>query len=501
MFEILSAVIKTGSGTFFTLILGILSTKIFAVNLGTSGIGLFSLLRQTRDTFLSVTTFHGGTALVQGLASRKNNERRQYSFVVLIIMIISTSVAVLILLIFAPLIAQYVIHQNNPQYTALIRWLSLSVILGTLMMYLGGLLNGYRAIGRLALVTVVPAIITAILAYPTTYLVNQGNLAAFVWIMALSSATGVLVAIMFVKREGWLSIARPIGEALKRENTFPAASYFLSFAFTTVITGLANTWTALVVRSMIVSQKGLSAAGIFDVAWTLSMMYISLALSSFGTYYLPTLSQCKDTEARINLIRRVMRLTLLLVVPLITAVIVLKPFVIHLLYSDQFLESLKIIRWMLIGDYLKATSWVFGVTITASADKKTLLITELLWQAGFLGLSALSLFVFQSLEGIGMAFAVLYLCYLLYTGYYAYTRHHFLPSGNMALKWLVGLLLLIGASALTWSQEQLNWFVIIAGVILALTYSGLSLGLSGLARGILFVRQKAHQVRERHDVK
>ena len=471
MREILLAIFKTGSGSFLTLLLGMITTKIFAISLGPSGVGLFSLLRQTRDTFLSLTTFNGGTALVQGLASRKNAERQQYSLVVFAIILATTILAIILLWSLAPQIARQILHLEDPGAAWLIRWLSLPLFLGTGMMYLSGVLNGYRAIGRLALVHVLSTSVTVVIAYPTAHLVKTGHPAAFVWMMAISSAVGVLAAFEFSRREGWLPFSALLSRGFDKSGSLKLASSFLSFAFTTLITGLASTWAALQVRSLIVAQIGLTDAGIFDVAWTLSMMYITLVLSSFGTYYLPTLSQCEDARTSVPLIHRVLRLTLILVTPMITAVIVLKPLVIQLLYSQAFLPSLQVIRWMLLGDYLKSTSWVFGVTITASADKKTLLWSELLWQAGFIGLSALSLIRFKTLEGIGVAFALLYLFHLAFTFFYAYRRYKSFPPKDMLVKWGVGLALLIGSSIYTWTDYRVNCGAAMLWIGLALVFS------------------------------
>jgi O-antigen/teichoic acid export membrane protein len=489
MRELFYAVVKTGGGSFLNLLLGILTNKIFAVYLGPEGVGLFSLLRQIRDTTLTITTFHGGTALVQGLASRKDEERKNYSLVVFMIMILSTLIAVIALLLFAPQISRSVLNQDSDLSVSLVRSLSIPLVFGTAMMFLVGILNGYRAIGRLAMGQVTITVVTLLLAYPTTLLVQQGNKFALVAMMAISSAAGVIFTYGFVRKQRWFPPLSLIF-SISKDRIVQAGYYFLSFAITTLITGLANTWTSLMIRSMIVSVMGLSVAGIFDVSWTLSMMYITLALSSFGTYYLPTLSQTKDSQAQADLIMRVQRLTQFIIVPLVTAMIVLKPLVIQLLYSSEFLPALTTIRWMLIGDYFKASSWVFGVTITASADKKTLLISEILWQIGFLGLSALSLYKFHTLEGIGIAFVLLYCCHLIFTYIYGTRKYHLMVTFKKFLRWGIGLLILIGASVSTWTSLEVNWAVATLWLVFAIVSSIFSLDEGERARLIVIISKK-----------
>ena len=390
MRELLSAVFKTGSGSFSILILGVLTTKIFAVLLGPSGVGVLSLLRQTRDTLLTLTTFQGNTALVQGLASKSREEQEQYRLVVLLILAISTLLTIIALWFLSPNIANLTFSQSDPETIFMVRLLALPIIFGTGIMYFGAVLNGYRAIGRLAVVQVSVALVTFLLAYPTAYLVGGRSPVYFLLMMTLSSATGLIIAFIFVRRAGWLPDTKLIQRGRTREIFVPHVSYFLSFGIVTLITGVSTTWTILLIRSLIVSQQGLEAAGIFDVAWTLSMIYITMVLTSFGTYYLPTLSQAKETKERTTLIRRVLRLTIIFIIPILTAMIVLKPLVIRLLYSAEFLPALALLRWMLIGNFLRASSWVFGVTIRASADKQALILSELASNLLFLSLCAVS---------------------------------------------------------------------------------------------------------------
>lgn len=473
MLEVILAFIKTGSGSLLILLLGVVSTKFFALYLGPEGIGLFSLIRQARDTFLSLTTFNGGTALVQGLANRQGLLRKRYGFTVLLLIVLDMAIVIPTLLIFAPQIANGIFHRSDATAVALIRWLTLPVVLDTILTFLTNTLNGYRAIGRLVLVQVVSAVVTTALSYPVTILVESGNSVAFIGMMIASSFMGIWVAFEFIRRANWLPLIGNYKTEISRITIFEDGSYFLSFAFTMTIIGLVNTWTILAIRSAITATMGLNVAGIFDVAWTLSMMYISLALSSFGTYYLPRFAQATDNNERRQIITRIFRMTLLIIVPLITLVILFKPLLVKTLYSEEFIGSLKIMRWMLIGDYLKTTSWVFGVTITASADKKVLFWSEMLWQGGFFLFSMTSLFIFKSMTGLGLIFAVLYFGHLLYTTYYVYSRFGFKLSRSLAAQWLAGLVLLLTLSAFTWDGLDFQWGTAMAGGILIIAYVAL----------------------------
>ena len=182
-----------------------------------------------------------------------------------------------------------------------------------------------------------------------------------------------------------------------------------------------------------------------------------------------------DPLVQIELVQRVARLAILLMVPAMTSVIVLKPLVITILYSSEFAPSLEIIRWMLIGDYFKVAAWVFAIPALAYANMRVLFWAEMLWYGGFIAFAALALFGFSSMQGIGVGFLLMYAVLLAYYLHYVRSRHQLPLSRGMTVPWLVGLALIIGASWHTWSDTQVNWFASPLWIGAAVSFSWLSL--------------------------
>lgn len=472
MRELIKATLKTGSGAGGKLLLGMIAVKIMAVMLGPSGIGLYSLLRQTTAFSEGAGTMGGGVALVQGLASREGKAQANYLATTFWIFVLGATLAIILLFVLAPWISLWIFDRSDGQTITLIRWLAVPVALGVASTYLLGVHNGFRAIGTLALLKVLGSAAMALLAYPVSRLVEVGYPVAFIAMVSAPPAVGVVLGAWSALRRKWLTpLFRSPRESFREE----AFRHFISFASTMSVIGLVTVGVGLVVRSLIVRHSGLASAGVFSVAWTLSMTYIMLILSSFGTYYLPTLSQTVSTLDRTMLMQRVMRLVTLLVVPLITGVIVLKPLVVQILYSEEFTPALEIIRWMLIGDYFKVAAWVVAMPAIAYANMKVFFWTELLWNIGFLGLTALTLFEFDSMQGIGVSFLVVYMVYFAYYLYYACSRHQFPLTKGLVWPWLLGLVLLLGASWYAWSDVTVNWLVAPLWISAAISLSWFSL--------------------------
>lgn len=454
MREIFKAALKTGIGSMGFLLLGMLAMKIMAVVVGPSGVGLYSLLRQTMDFSNNLGTLGGGTALVQGLASRKGQARDDYlvtTFWIFLIGALSTSI---VLLVFAPWIALWVFDRNDGQTTNMVRGLALPVVLLVGSTYLNGVINGFRAIGLLALLQVLGAAAAVLLVYPVSLLVEVGYPLAFIALISAPPAIGVALGTWSAVKAGWLN---PLLSNLRISFHSDSLRHFFSLAGTMLVTGLATAGTVLVVRSLLVHYEGFASAGIFAAAWTLSMTYVMVVLTSFGTYYLPTLSGTGDPLDRVVLMQRVMRFATLLSLPLVTSVIVLKPLAIETLYSSEFIPALEIIRWMLIGDYLKIAAYVVAMPVLAYADMKVFFWTELLWSVGFLAFATLALSRFGSIQGLGAGFLLMYAVILAYYLHYARSRHQLPLTRATVGPWLIGLTLVVGASWYTWSDTQVHW--------------------------------------------
>jgi O-antigen/teichoic acid export membrane protein len=472
MYEILAAILKTGTGSAIGLALAAAAAKIIAVTVGPSGFGLFSLLRQTYQTAIAFATLGGLTAVVQGISSQAGRARTQYVVTAGGIFLLGGLAGSMVLFFMAPQWAHWVLGRRDLESVLLMRWLSLPLFLGVLQAYASGVLNGHRAVGKLALVHSANGAALAILAYPAAYLVVRGDIRAFAWLLGAVALVSASLASLFVIRAGWLTPAMVVSPS---PVSAQAARHFFTVAGPMLMTGLVSTGTLLALRALIARQFALSGAGFFDAAWTLGTMYTVLLLMSFMTYYLPTLSQTTDLQARLLLIGRMLRLSTSLLVILITAVIVLKPFVVSMLYSDKFHPALSILRWMLIAEYFRTSGQVFVMPILGRADMKTYSYIEVGWNAGFFVLSALAVLSLAWLPGVGLAYLIMYAAYLVYAFLHVRAHENFRVGRSLLWRWIIGLLIVAGSSVHSWTDAAVRSSVAVPWLVLAGIFAGSAL--------------------------
>lgn len=453
MRTLITGIFKTGVGVVANLLIGVISIKIMAVMLGPSGTGFFSLIRQAVITMSSVAA-GGQTALVQGVASKEGIAQVNYVRSTFWLFIIGGSLSVILLELFAGNISLVIFGQTDASQILLVRWLALPIFLTFIYIYLKSVLNGYRAIGRLAIVEIIGPLTTLLFVYPACINVSQGYVLSFVWLISAAQILMIVACYRILKSNKWLPSLFAKNKILVEIEDF---RYFINITKVTFLTAIISTGSIFAVRAIVANQGGLDQAGFFDLAWTLSGSYVMLILASFGTYYMPTLTQTVGNENRCKLIRQVLKLATLIMIPLIIFVISFKPLLITTLYSVEYITSLKQVRWMLIGDYLKITSWILAIPVIVNSDMKIYFWTEVAWCFGFVILSAISIFYFNSLEGIGVAFIILYLMLVIYYQRYVSKVYGLKLSGELILPWLIGFLFVIIASIHKWNETSVNW--------------------------------------------
>lgn len=468
MRELLQALLKTGGARVASIGLNILSIKIFASILGPYGVGLFSMVQQILRTTSALASFGGQTAIVQGVSNRKEDARVAFLTTALQVMAASLFLTACLMIILAPWIARCLFHTPDPIFTRLIRWLSLPLIFTVAMAYLNSLLNGLRAIGRMALAQIISAGVLTLLAYPCALSVSKSSALAFVFALSFSLGAGALASFLFCFKAGWIKRIAVGFRSSLRLSDFKA---FLSFAGVMLSLDIISTSALLLIRSLVIQHGGLETAGIFGAAWSVSMQYVTLMLGSFSAYYLPSLTRLGGNSERAKLIENMALLSIIIMIPLTATVIAAKPLIINLLYTNDFLPSLKIMRWMLIGDYLRTTGWCFGMTLIAFARVRIFMLKEATLHLLNLGFVYYALMFRSDIEWIGIGVLIvnginLAFLLLLVARAYRFARPKLLIGG-----WLSGLGILLTASWLTWNDQGIIWSKTLSIIMVAVIHA------------------------------
>lgn len=229
-----------------------------------------------------------------------------------------------------------------------------------------------------------------------------------------------------------------------------AARGFLTMSGSMLAGGAAASLVLLAARARILHQQGFAVAGQFDAAWAISMNHVSLVLASLQTYCLPALARTRDRAERSAHLTRMLTAAALAAAAVVCVLAVLKPVVLALFYSNAFLEASRYLRWTLVGDYLKVSSWVLSIPMLASANMRAFLAADLTAYAVFAAGAAAVGHFRGAAEGTAIAFVLMYATHLAVCGTVAWRRYGFRPGAHTLLIWAGGLLAVLTVSAVKW---------------------------------------------------
>ncbi len=469
MRNLLKAMLTTGGATVVGQVLSLIVNKILAHYIGASGVGFYSLCRQVHESAASL----GGVAsggLLQGLAARDGAPRRRLLRAAIVLSGMGMAIVAALLLIAPQVVADFLFGHGDEATLLAIRLCAATAILAVVYSILSGMVNAARAISALAVMAIVGVLAAALVAWPVA-LEARDNRFVLLVLIGLPLLVQIALAAVVLSRLGWR-----LGDVLGPQARPGAAEYryFAGFfAFNVALTAV-STGAMLYIRARVVDSGGLAAAGLFAAGWGIGMQSMSLILSSFGTYVLPTVAAAGAEERR-KVMQDAATLLIGLSLPLLTALLLFKPLVLRILFTAEFLPAVALLQWLLLGNYLKAISWAVAVPLPATADLRRYIFLEVGWYVVFVGSAVLAMQRMGWLPSIGLAFVATYLLYLLASVWLVERRFGFRLSARSVAAMVAGAAILVAAATLTWNDTTVDWPLAVSLPIFACMVSLLAL--------------------------
>jgi len=446
--SLLAAMSQTGAAALASGLLSALAIKIVAIMGGPAQVALLATLQQMRQAALVAATGNGQTAVVRAASALEGEQRREFVRTAAWIFLGATFPIALSMIIAPHWVAR--LAGLPPAAERAVPWLALPLTASSLFVFLSALLNALGKIADLATLQILAAaaLLSGIsLAARGAFLGRPEWLAWALGFSAAVSAGAALLALLRYRQE-WETWFRGSGRMFVPR----AAQQFAALSSALLVSGMAAAGVLLAVRGRIASTEGLVVTGQFDAAWGISMNHVTLVLASLQTYYLPALARSHDQVQRNGHISRVLTVTALAAAAVIAGIAWLKPHLIVWLYSQQFRPGAAYLRWTLLGDYLKVTSWILSIPILAAAEMKVFLAADLAAYGVFWGAAAGLTHWFPAAVGAGMAFVLMYAVHALLCAVYLFRCQQLMLTRTALVSWTGGLAVVLGVSALTWSR-------------------------------------------------
>jgi len=393
-----------GGSSAINVIVSIAKVKVLAVLLGPVGIGLMGLYLNIMSVSATLAGCGIGSSGVRQVAS-SSDDAETLSIVRRALwrgnLILGVSGMAALWLLREP-VANWVF--GDSARTGEVGWLGLGILVTLLSGSKTALLQGLRRIGDMAKVSILSALVAAVVGIVAVYALGEDGV---LWFVLTAPAVNFVVASYYVAR-----LPPPY-------TTYDHAAIqqqwlaMLKLGIPLMSAGLVTLVTQLLVRSIVLRELGLEASGYFQAAWAISMTYVGFLLNAMAMDYYPRLTRAiGDEEHAQRLVNEQTEMALLLAGPVLLATITLAPWVIQLLYSQSFGPAADLLRWQVLGDILKLASVPIAFIFLAKGHGGIAIGVQCVWSAAYLGALVLGIQEFGLIMA-GVGFWVAYLVYFV----------------------------------------------------------------------------------------
>jgi PST family polysaccharide transporter len=396
-----------GGSSFVTIIVGVVTSKAYALLIGPSGIGMFGLLQSLAGLSGMIAGLGVGTGVVRiganALARDAAEEVAALRRAAWVIIAGAGCLSFLVLLFCRAQISQYMLgsvdHKTDVVLMGFVLLLNLAVGVQT------SLLNAHHRVGALAKLAIINSVTTGVAGIALVSLMGDRGLA---WGLVTGAAMSLTASTVLLRREVVREAISPTPEQVWK-TSLTLLRFGLPYTASLVVGGGVQLLLPVVVLRLL----GKESVGYYRAATAVSVGYVGFLLTAMSQDYYPRISAAShQPEALVRLVNEQLRLVLLLGVPLILCAMTFTPYLVPLIYSAQFNPTVTILEWQLAGNLLKFTSWTMSFAILARSGGLTFFLVELV--AGIASLCSVWFSVkWLGLSGLGVAFLLTYAVYFL----------------------------------------------------------------------------------------
>lgn len=434
------------------MLVGIVRNKFTAMFLGPSGMGLLSLFNATSGFLTSATNLGIPTSGVRVVSEAEaRNGVEQAISQVRTLSLLSALLGALVCALLGPLLNLFTFSWGNHTYHFVL--LAPTIFFTILAGGETAILKGVGKLKSLAAQGFLLALLSLLVSVPVYGFFGESGILAVLFLLALAQW---LLALSFSRKEHPFRLCLSRIQLLK---AFPMIRLGLSF----VLAGMMSSGAEFLVRAFLNQQGNLAEVGLFNSGITLVLVYGGMVFSVMETDYYPRLSAVRgegsatsEAENRNLIVSRQLEMNLLLMGPVISAIILLLPFAIPLLYNREFLGVLGMTQIAAVGLLFKAFYMPLEYIPLSRGEARVFLVQEsccvvLLIVCEIIG------YLLHGLDGLGAGIVVAYAVESI--GVYVFCRIHYayrlsFPSVQHLLVHVLNLLLL---GCVVWLSEVDSW--------------------------------------------
>lgn len=402
MKSILKATAVLGSVSAVTMLAGLASSKVYAVLLGPGGLGYMGLLQSLLGLTVMIVGMGVSTAVIRaGAKAVADGDER--ALVALrrgawLLCLALGALGVACLVLFRVPVSRLMLGGVEHSGAVVLMGVGLPLLLGAGVQF--GMLNAYHRVGDMARVGVLNALLGAGVSLLLVWWWRERGIAVAI---IAGAVVNFVVTYYFVR--GRVPRPRVVADVTRGE-VWAAARSLLRFGAPFTASIFIGTGVLLLVPAMVLHALGQTEVGYYRAAAAISINYMGVLMTTMGQDYYPRVSAVSDQPAAlVRLINEQLRLVLLLSGPAILGMLAIVPYLVPLIYTKEFIPTVELLEWQLIGDVFKFSAWTMGIVILARMGSVKFFLNEafggtLLLLTSWVGMNRFGL------GGLGFGFAL-----------------------------------------------------------------------------------------------
>lgn len=464
-------------------IVNILKTKIVAILLGPTGVGVQTLLISTLTTLFQFTNCGIVQSGVREISINSDFERRSRIIKTLNTMALCLGlIATAICFVFSSNLSKIVF--GNREFAWMFQIVSVALLFESIATSQVAILQGIRAIKSLAVSSLIGSILVVIVSIPIYYFIGENAIP-----IVVALGFGLPAIVYFTCRKKFY------------KTSAKASGFNKNHAKSILILGVAlmagngiMALFSLCLNTFINLHGSSTDVGYFQAASTCTYSAINILVAILASDFFPRLSsQIENKSMAWEITNTQIDLFFLVLGPIISIMVLFPNFVINLLYSYNFLVVSDAVQIMGISLIFRIPWHCFSYIILAKGDrKKFLFIDALIGNGLFLGSNILGYYLY-GITGIAISFVIssLLVCSILYIT--VSKSYGFRLNRNVLLTGSSVLMLLLILFICNFQQDNMlldRFSYVIFGVLLVISFVALERKTHALSSLLCKLRRK-----------
>lgn len=364
-------ILAFGSVQGLNIAIGVVRTKLVALLLGPNGMGIMSLYNSAVQMVQSISYLgldkSGVPSISKAYETGKTEDLLASVKMVRSLFMMAALLALTIGLVFCWLFSLIVFSDTSHT----LHFIALTPAAPMLIIISGEIviLKTTRQLKRVALLYLLTMMVSLICSVILFYLFGAKAIIPSIVITAFAQLI-VTMVYSYKRYRPQISLSK---ETIKQGRPL------ITMGVVFTISALMVSGSEFIIRSFLYSQANETVVGLYNTAYLIAYTYAGTIFAAFDSEYYPRLSQIglENKTLMVQTIRRQIRVSLSLAVPMAVCMYFLLPVIVPLLFSDLFVSAVPMAQIVLFCMVFRAISLPIGYIPLAINDQKTFMTIEI----------------------------------------------------------------------------------------------------------------------------